>query len=53
MQNLTLRVYSQPLNAREQQPFIDYLHAVGSPVTDQHVGEVLHLMMSTPRYQLC
>ncbi len=53
VQNLTVRLFDQPLSAKEQQPFIDYLHAAGATVTDQHVAELLHLMMSTPHFQLC
>jgi uncharacterized protein (DUF1800 family) len=53
VQNLTLRLFSQPLDPKDQQPFIDYLHAINSSITDQHVAELLHLMMSTPRFQLC
>jgi uncharacterized protein (DUF1800 family) len=53
VQNLTTRLFIQPLSAKDQQPFIDYLHALNAPVNDQHVAELLHLMMSTPHYQLC
>jgi uncharacterized protein (DUF1800 family) len=53
VQNLSVRLFTQPLSAKDEQPFIDYLHAAGSTVTDYHVAELLHLMMSTPHFQLC
>jgi uncharacterized protein (DUF1800 family) len=53
VRNLTVRLFTQPLTAKDEQPFIDYLHAAGAAITDQHVAELLHLMMSTPRFQLC
>ncbi len=51
--NLAIRLFTEPLSPKDQQPFIDYLHAAGPTVTDQHVAELLHLMMSTPHFQLC
>ena len=53
VQNLTVRLFAQPLSVKDEQPFIDYLQAAGPKVTDQHVAELLHLMMSTPHFQLC
>jgi uncharacterized protein (DUF1800 family) len=51
--HLALRLFEGSLPAKDQKPFIDYLAAVGSTITDEHVTGVMHLMMSTPFYQLC
>ena len=51
--SLSLRLFAQPLSEKDQQPFIDYLHAAGAKITDHNIGELLHLMMSTPHFQLC
>jgi hypothetical protein len=51
--HLALRLFDGSLPAKDQKPFIDYLAAVGPAITDAHVTGVMHLMMSTPFYQLC
>jgi uncharacterized protein (DUF1800 family) len=50
---LTMRLFQDPLTSKEQQTFVDYLKATGSSINDQSVRGVLHLMMSTPQFQLC
>ena len=52
--SLAVRLFAQPLSAKDQQPFIDYLHSVGATtIDDRRVAELVHLMMSTPHFQLC
>ncbi len=53
LRSLTLRLFQAPVPAREAAAFSDYLQSVGSRVTDQTLFGLLHLMMSTPAYQLC
>lgn len=51
VESLSLRLYQAPLNARDTQPFVDYLKKKND-TSDQTIRELLHLMMSTPQYQL-
>lgn len=51
LESLTKRLFQQPLPERDHQQFETYLVS-RSPATDGMVRELLHLMMSTPNYQL-
>ena len=50
--SLTFRLYQSPLQPRETKPFLDFLKEKNNDTSDQTVRELLHLMMSTPEYQL-
>ncbi len=50
---LTVRLFQGPLPAKDSEAFSDYLKTVGSRITDDTLFGLLHLMMSTPAYQLC
>ena len=50
------RLFQAPLAPKDEQQFTGYLNSVagsGQPITDQNVTGLLHLMMSTPSFQLC
>jgi len=49
---LTMRLFQSPLSAKETKPFLDFLKEKNNDTSDQTVRELLHLMMSTPQYQL-
>ena len=56
LHTLAQRLFQAPLAAKDEQSFTEYLHSVtgdGKAITDQQVAGLLHLMMSTPAYQLC
>lgn len=53
VRRLAARLFATPLAAKDEQAFIDYLKATGPGIGDKSVQGVLHLMMSTPRFQLC
>lgn len=53
VRNLGVRLFQDSLPAKDEQAFVDYLKATGPAVGDKSVQGVLHLMMSTPRFQLC
>ena len=50
--SLTFRLYQSPLTLKEIQPFLDFLKQKNNDTSDETVRELLHLMMSTPEYQL-
>ena len=50
---LTQRLFQGPLAPKVHDTFTDFLRSMGSPFTDQHVVGLIHLMMSTPYFQLC
>ncbi len=50
--SLSFRLYQNPLTPKETKPFYDFLKDKGNDTSDQTVRELLHLMMSTPEYQL-
>lgn len=50
--SLTFRLYQSPLSAKETRPYLDFLKEKNNDTSDQTVRELLHLMMSTPQYQL-
>ncbi|HWB58118.1 MAG TPA: DUF1800 domain-containing protein [Chthoniobacteraceae bacterium] len=50
--SLCFRLYQSQLTPKETQPFRDFLKDKAGDTSDQTVRELLHLMMSTPEYQL-
>ncbi len=52
---LALRLFQGPLAPKDEASFREYADIAtnGKPITDQHVTGLLHLMMSTPSFQLC
>jgi hypothetical protein len=50
--SLTLRLFQSPLTPRETGEFVRYLESKNGDTSDQTVRELLHLMMSTPDFQL-
>ncbi len=50
---LTQRLFQGPLAPKVHDTFTDYLHSLGGLYNDQHVVGLIHLMMSTPYFQLC
>ena len=53
LKTLTTRLFQNPLSPKESGALRDYLQSVGSHITDDTLFGLLHLMMSTPAYQLC
>ena len=56
VRTLALRLFQSPLAPKDEQQFTGYLQTVaadGKAITDQQVTGLLHLMMSTPSFQLC
>jgi uncharacterized protein (DUF1800 family) len=49
---LCFRLYQDPLTARDTATFVKYVSDHGPNPTDDALRELLHLMMSTPQYQL-
>jgi uncharacterized protein (DUF1800 family) len=49
---LCFRLYQDPLTPRDTGTFIKYVSDHGPNLTDDTLRELLHLMMSTPEYQL-
>ena len=49
---LCFRLFQDPLTPRDTQPFIQYASDHGPNPGDDALRELLHLMMSTPQYQL-
>ena len=50
---LTLRFFQDELAPRQRETFEEYAKAKGGDLfTDQEVAELIHLMLSTPYYQL-
>ncbi len=50
---LARRIFAVPAPGRERQAFLDFLATKPMPIDDATVRSLLHLMMSTPRFQLC
>ena len=50
---LSQRLFQGPLAPKIHDTFTDYLRSMGGPISDQHVVGLMHLMMSTPYFQLC
>lgn len=46
------RLLNAPLPAKERVRFIEFLQAQSGPLSDSTLRDFLHLMMSTPEYQL-
>lgn len=53
VRHLGIRLFQEAPSPRDEPAFVDYLKASGPRIDDQAVKGVLHLMMSTPRFQLC
>jgi len=54
LSNFCHRLFQTQLSAAERRPFEEYLASQGeAPLTDKAVANLLHLMMSTPQFQLC
>lgn len=49
---LTFRLFQSTLTPRETQPFVDFLKQKNNDTSDATIRGLLHLMMSTPQYQL-
>jgi uncharacterized protein (DUF1800 family) len=50
--HLTWRLFQSKLTSRDTQPFVDFLKQKNNDTSDQTIRDLLHLMMSTPQYQL-
>jgi len=51
---LSFRFFQSPIPAKHRESFIQYAEAkLPDGITDKEVGELCHLMLSTPIYQLC
>ncbi len=50
---LAMRLFQGQPTAKDEGKFTDYLKAAGPRVNDEIVAGLIHLMMSTPSYQLC
>lgn len=51
---LELRLFQETLDETARRPFLEYLEQQGDgPPGPETVASLLHLMMSSPRYQLC
>ena len=50
---MTQRFFQGPLAPKVEETFTDYLRSMGPTISDGHVIGLLHLMMSTPYFQLC
>jgi uncharacterized protein (DUF1800 family) len=53
LHTLTTRLFQGPVSARDSEAFNNYLKTANGKITDQTLLGLLHLMMSTPAYQLC
>jgi uncharacterized protein (DUF1800 family) len=49
---LAMRLFQSPLSARDTEPFTSFLQQKQPDTSDETVQELLHLMMSTPQFQL-
>ena len=49
---LSWRVFQTKLKPAEQEPFMQFLQNKPAPISDETLRDLLHLMMSTPQYQL-
>jgi len=51
--SLIWRLFQQEVPAEERRAFVDFFSGWHEEVNDEAVRGLVHLMMSTPRYQLC
>ena len=49
---LSFRLYQTYVSPRDAEPFLKFLAERNGELTDDSIRELLHLMMSTPQYQL-
>ena len=50
---LVFRFFQVPLSGKEREAFVEYARSKkGAIFTNKETGELCHLMLSTPRYQL-
>ena len=52
LEKLGWRIYQSPLQPDQKTAFLEFLKTKPAPVTDETLRDLLHLMMSTPQYQL-
>jgi len=52
VESLTVRLFQSPLTPRETGAFVRYLEGRSGDTSDGTIRELLHLMMSTPDFQL-
>lgn len=50
---LALRLFQRPPDAHAMKSFTGFLEAQKPPVNDETIRNLLHVMMSTPQFQLC
>jgi uncharacterized protein (DUF1800 family) len=50
---LSLRLFQTTLTGRSRDAFVEFLQSKSQPADDEAVRGLLHLMMSTPQFQLC
>ena len=50
--NLALRLYQTPATPKQAETFLAYLKSRAADRGDETVRRLLHLMMSTPQFQL-
>ncbi|MDP9292253.1 MAG: DUF1800 domain-containing protein [Verrucomicrobiota bacterium] len=50
VENLSWRLFQQAPSSHDEKVFVEYIQANGT--TDSAIGELVHLMMSTPQFQL-
>ena len=50
--HLTWRLFQSSLTPHDTQPFVDFLKQKNNDTSDKTIRDLLHLMMSTPQYQL-
>ncbi len=50
--SLARRLFQSPLDTRQTDTFVQFLNSKKPDTSDQTVRELLHLMMSTPQFQL-
>jgi uncharacterized protein (DUF1800 family) len=50
---LSLRLFQTTLTGRTRDAFLEFLRSKSHPADDEAVRGLLHLMMSTPQFQLC
>ena len=53
VRSLGTRLFQGALSPKDEEAFSNFLKSEGDKVTDSSVIGLIHLMMSTPRYQLC
>ena len=53
VQTLAARLFQGSPSMKDEQKFVEYLKAAGPRLNDDTVAGLLHLMMSTPSFQLC